>query len=70
MLYRAHNGMPEHTNGTGFAPGHVTSEAPVAIELCLLTPVRVEEPSGGIEHVEADQWKYERRVRCARSHLL
>ena len=33
----AHNGTPEHTTGTGFAPGRVTSETPVAVELCALT---------------------------------
>jgi len=29
--------MPEHTTATGFIPGHVTSEAPVAVGLCVLT---------------------------------
>ena len=29
-LCRAHSGTPEHTTGTGFVPGCVTSEAPVA----------------------------------------
>ena len=33
----AHNGTPEHTTGTGFALGCATSEAPVAVELCVLT---------------------------------
>ena len=28
---------PEHTTGTGFAPGRATSEAPVAVGLCVLT---------------------------------
>ena len=36
-LCRAHSGTPEHTTGTGFVPGRVTSEAPVAVELCVLT---------------------------------
>jgi len=34
---RAHNGTPEHTTGTKFAPGCATSEAPVAVKLCVLT---------------------------------
>ena len=33
----AHNGTPEHTTGTGFVPGRVTSEAPVALGLYVLT---------------------------------
>jgi len=28
--------MPEHTTGTGLVPGRVTSEAPVAVGLCVL----------------------------------
>jgi len=28
VLCRAHNGTPEHTTGTGFAPGRATIEAP------------------------------------------
>jgi len=37
MLCHAHNGTPEHTTGTGFVPGRVTSLAPVAVGLCVLT---------------------------------
>jgi len=37
VLCHAHNGTPEHTTGTGFVPGHATSEAPVAVGLCVLT---------------------------------
>jgi len=37
VLCRAHNGTPEHTTGTGFVPGRVTSEASVAVGLCVLT---------------------------------
>ena len=37
VLCRAHDGTPEHTTGTGFVPGCVTSEAPVAEGLCVLT---------------------------------
>jgi len=37
VLCRAHNGTPEHTTGTGFVPGRVNSEAPVAVGLCVLT---------------------------------
>jgi len=37
VLCRAHNGTPKHPTGTGFAPGHATSEAHVAVELCVLT---------------------------------
>jgi len=37
VLCRSHNGTPEHTTGTGFAPGCATIEAPVAVELCVLT---------------------------------
>jgi len=37
VLCHAHNGTPEHTTGTGFVPGCVTSEAPVAVGLCVLT---------------------------------
>jgi len=29
--------MPEHTNVTGYAPGHATSGAPVVVELRVLT---------------------------------
>ena len=36
VLCHAHNGTPEHTTGTGFVPGRVTSEAPVAVGLCVL----------------------------------
>ena len=28
VLCQAHNGTPEHTTGTGFVPGRITSEAP------------------------------------------
>jgi len=34
VLCHAHN---EHTTGTWFAPGRANSEAPVAMELCVLT---------------------------------
>jgi len=37
VLCRAHNGMPEYTTRTGFALGCATSEAPVAVELRVLT---------------------------------
>jgi len=37
VLCHAHNGMPEHTTGTGFVPGCITSDAPVAVGLCVLT---------------------------------
>jgi len=37
VLCRAHNGTPEYTTGTGFAPGRVTSDAPVAVGLCVMT---------------------------------
>ena len=37
VLCHAHNGTPEHTTGTGFVLGRVTSEAPVAVGLCVLT---------------------------------
>ena len=37
VLCYAHNGTPEHTTRTGFVPGRVTSEAPVAVGLCVLT---------------------------------
>ena len=37
MLCHTHNGTPEHTTGTGFVPGGATSEAPVAVGLCVLT---------------------------------
>ena len=37
VLCHAHNGTPEHTTGTGFVPQRVTSEAPVAAGLCVLT---------------------------------
>jgi len=36
VLCHAHSGTPEHTTGTGFVPGRVTSEAPVAVGLCVL----------------------------------
>ena len=36
VLWHAHNGTQEHTTGTGFALGRATSEALVAVELCLL----------------------------------
>ena len=37
VLCHAHNGTPEHTAGIGFVLGRVTSEAPVAVGLCVLT---------------------------------
>jgi len=37
VLCHAHNGTPEHTTGTGFVPGRVTSEAAVTVGLCVLT---------------------------------
>ena len=37
VLCHAHNGTPEHKTGTGFVPGRATSEAPVAVGLCVLT---------------------------------
>jgi len=36
VLCHAHS-MPEHTNVTGYAPGHATSGAPVVVELRVLT---------------------------------
>jgi len=52
VLCYAHNGTPEHTTGTVFAPGRPTSEAPIAVELCFMTsgPAQVDKPNGGIQH--------------------
>jgi len=51
VLCLVDNGTPEHTTGTGCAPGPVTSEGPVAVELCILTSgASIEKPSGGIQH--------------------
>ena len=50
-MCHAHNGTPEHTTGTGFVPGRATSEAPVAVGLCVLTSgASIDKPSGGIQH--------------------
>ena len=46
VLCHAHNGTQEHTTGTRFAPGRATSEAPVAVESCVLTSGA---PCGGIQ---------------------
>ena len=37
VLCRAHSDMPEHTDGSGFAPGRVASAAPEAVESRALT---------------------------------
>jgi len=37
VLCHAHSGTPEHTTGTGFVQGRITSEAFVAVGLCVLT---------------------------------
>ena len=35
VLCHAHNDTPGHTTGTGFAPVHVTSTVPGAVESCV-----------------------------------